>query len=624
MPPSHASSTSAALATGSDEEHPTLSIAILGGGIAGLSCASQLLSQHKKNNGASCHNLEVTLFDTGRLRPGGRCSSRLPGDAPPPEVKNRSSGKYPPKKDERANRRSCDNEGGSNGENNNPQSVQVPENIRRAFDGAQSSTQNANSSRNRIVSSMGAVDHAAQILSISDMDADFGAFQSQLQTWLEEGTVEAFPEGSVCELFSEGENEAKLQSVEGDMYYGKGGMGSIPIALREHCLSFDNSDNGEDTGRSFDIHQDVWVSPSNGVKYIGNRDDPDPSQPQWELRAGKRSLGTYHRLVIAHNGKCADRIISRTPAKAFHSLLRTRFAPYVPQWGGKEMTLNSIYSLVFAIKSPKGGGAGMGGLSSPIAIALAKLSEEDKGVYTIMIKNEPNLRLLSCNTLKHHHAQNANADSNIEVYTLLSSAKFGKKHKGPQENLPMELSEKVVMKLLESLERSLQLKEGSVVESVVDLKLQLWGAAVPMNTWQSNSVGGKGADGFVYDATYGVGACGDWILSPSIAGAWESGRRLADWMLEGETSVGLPDRSSKEDGGKFVPSRAALESGIGTIPSSPNSKSMFEFPSNEQSNRRGGPNRSRRPGRGQNRSKNGNGRRSGGKSRNVAQPMSQG
>ncbi|KAL7528617.1 hypothetical protein ACHAXR_002537 [Thalassiosira sp. AJA248-18] len=333
--------------------------------------------------------------------------------------------------------------------------------------------------------------------------------------------------------------------------------------------------------------------------------------------------------------------MSRTPAKAFHSLLRTKFAPYVPQWGGKEMTLNSIYSLVFAVKSEKGKSSDGGDGSSPIAKAFSKLSssKDDNDVYTVMIKNEPSLRLLSCNTLKHHHRQNQNSESNIEVYTLLSSPKFGKNHKGPQENLPPELTQKVVMKMLKSLEHSLNLKDGSVVDSVVDLKLQLWGAAVPMNTWQSSSTNDNGADGFVYDATYGVGACGDWILHPSIAGAWESGRRLASWMIttsnqggedsssNGSMSVGLPDRSSKESNGKFVPSRIALGSGIGTIPSSPNSFS--ETPANEQSNRPRGRPRSKSPRQPPNGSRNNNGRRQNSNKkgnsskRSTQQPVSQ-
>ncbi len=294
--------------------------------------------------------------------------------------------------------------------------------------------------------------------------------------------------------------------------------------------------------------------------------------------------------------------MSRTPAKAFHSLLRTQFASYVPQWGGNQMTLNSIYSLVFAVKSAKGNDDKVGNssskLTSPIATALSKLSSSSSSSsssnsssipYTVMIKNEPNLRLLSCNTLKHRHAQNRNSDSSIEVYTLLSSATFGKKFKGPQENLPPELVATVVMNLLGSLERSLELQEGTVVDSVVDVKLQLWGAAVPLNTWSSSTVGCKGSgdggtDGFVYDAAHGVGACGDWLVDPSVAGAWESGRRLANWLLVNNhgrnkqmVSVGLPDRSTtKGSSGRFIPSIAALGSGIGTVPTA--STLDYEFP----------------------------------------------
>lgn len=506
--------------------------------------------------------MQITLFDTGRLRPGGRCASRLPNDLPA-VIKNRSSGSMPV-------RRACDDTDLGDGGNSNDT---VPDNIASILRGQQTQI---DGSRDRIFS-MGPVDHAAQILSIPhDVaslvdDSNSDSFQSQVKKWLEDGVLESFPEDSVCELVPVDPNadlsKAKLYPIKGEMYYGKGGMSSIPLAMRSNCLSYNNPDSA-----SFQIQQDVWVSPSNGVKYTGNKNDD--SQPQWELRAGSKSLGKYHRLVIAHNGKCADRIMSKTPARAFHSLLRTKFAPYVPKWGGKEMTLNSIYSLVFAVKSPKNND-GPTELNSPIANALKQLSQPtiSNNVYTVMIRNEPNLRLISSNTLKHHHTQNPSSQSNIEVYTLLSSAQFGKQYKGPQENLPLDLMQTVTMEMLQSLERALGIEKGMVIQNVVDMKLQLWGAAVPMNTWKSGN-----GDGFVYDSQHGVGAAGDWILDPSIAGAWESGRRLAGWIVDGDGSIGLPDLSAANDAsGKFVPSRAALSSGIGTIPSTTNS--VFEFPS---------------------------------------------
>ena len=173
--------------------------------------------------------------------------------------------------------------------------AQVPVNIQRAI-----------SSPDHIVAGMGPVDHAAQILTVpASPSSSFKEFQSQLQQWLEAGVVERFPEGSVCELSSVDDDEqsnSKLESLQGDkMYYGKGGMGSIPIAMRQFCLSFNGY--GENyTGQSFRILQDVWVSPSNGVKYIGSNEDG--ATQLWELWNGKKSLGRYDRLVISHNGKC--------------------------------------------------------------------------------------------------------------------------------------------------------------------------------------------------------------------------------------------------------------------------------------------------------------------------------
>jgi hypothetical protein len=175
---------------------------------------------------------------------------------------------------------------------------QVPMNIQRAI-----------SSLGHIVTGMGPVDHAAQILSVPvSSPSSYDEFRSQLRVWLEAGVVEHFPKGSVCELSFIDDHErisSRLESLkEDDMYYGKGGMGSIPIAMRQFCLSF-NGYGEYYTGQSFRISQDVWVSPSNGVKYIGNIEDSVGGGTQlWELWNGKKSLGRYDRLVIAHNGKC--------------------------------------------------------------------------------------------------------------------------------------------------------------------------------------------------------------------------------------------------------------------------------------------------------------------------------
>ena len=63
----------------------------------------------------------------------------------------------------------------------------------------------------------------------------------------------------------------------------------------------------------------------------------------------------------------------------------------------------------------------------------------------------------------------------------------------------------------------------------------------------------------MYDAEYKAGACGDWLLEASIAGAWTSGRLLAEHMLSeaAPTSHGLQ--------GDFYKSETVAKAGIAAI-----------------------------------------------------------
>lgn len=449
----------------SSQSKPT--VAIIGGGIAGLSCAQHLQSKY-----------DATVFDTGRLRPGGRCSSRFPKDAPKNKKSNRDS-----------------------------------------------------------ILSRYTIDHAAQVLTVPVSDKgendDFGPFRRQVDQWEEVGLVKRFPKNSVAEIVQEDTDASSVPIVRPldskHMYYCADGMGSIPLSMLK-----DNKIN---------IRQDVWISPSNGVKFVGTE-----GNPQWTVQTNGKKFGTFDHVVVAHNGKCADRLMSRTPAKDLHSLLKVDFRPYVPNWGGKRMTLNSIYSLTVALKKSENGK----NISDFIG----------DEVITAFVKNEPSLRLVTNQSLKFGN----NGNDELEVWTILSSPKFAKKFKGPQENLPQERVEEVTRLMLSSFEKSLGMEEGAIDDGLVkDSKLQLWGAAVPLNVWSptGDSVNANNS-GFMYDAENAAGVCGDWLLDPSIAGAWESGRRLANWMSEGkrgdEVSVGLPRL-----GGEFKMSKAAEGSGIGNV-----------------------------------------------------------
>jgi hypothetical protein len=163
------------------------------------------------------------------------------------------------------------------------------------------------------------------------------------------------------------------------------------------------------------------------------------------------------------------------------------------------------------------------------------------------------------------------------VWTILSTPHFAKRYKAPQEHLPDDVVETVTNKLLTSLQEML-LDSGSASSSSssekegppasppllsllrpLESRLQLWGAAVPLNVYDNHR-------GFIYDADHHVGVCGDWLVQPSLAGAWTSGRLLADHLLSAHSSSStLPPTTAGLDG-SFVASAAAQQSGLAAFP----------------------------------------------------------
>lgn len=337
------------------------------------------------------------------------------------------------------------------------------------------------------------------------------------------------PPGSVAVIGKNGSITNFDVPADSRVFMGVGGISALPLAIVK------------DLPNTISVCQDVWVSPSNGVRFTGKR-----HQPRWKVTAKGQTLGEFDRIIIAHNGKCADRLMSRTPAKKLHSLLQTNFSPTVPAWGGKRMTLNSIYSLTFAVKKD------------------TLLSQKTSENVCYFVKNHRNLRFLSCNSRKHQ----PKISSDNEIWTVLSSPHFAKKYKAPQENLPEDIVANVTHILLRSVEESLSLPPDCIMP--IESRLQLWGAALPLNTWTGCSPDNPEKDpppGFVYDDDYGVGVCGDWLLDPSIEGAWESGRRLAEWMAKGGGTVGLPPN------GAFKADEGVSSEGIGSLSAVPTKNS---------------------------------------------------
>ena len=477
-------------------------VAIIGGGIAGLSCAQHLSSSSSSLNR---NILDVTVFDTGRLRPGGRMSSRLPGDRPKEQDdKKNDPGLSPP-----------------------PPTYQY---LSKCI-----------------------VDHAAQLIPLPQLEGNhhqkrrrMQEFVQQVRQWEAQGVVQPFPKDSLWDIVAadSSKNDASFQlepfPKDIPVFHGTKGNGRIPVAMAKHG--------------NFKVVQDVWVSPSNGVRYL-------PQSQQWKVQASGQVLGYFDTLIIAHNGKCADRLMSKTPAKKVHNLLKVNFAASAPREGGKRMTLNSLYSLSFAVSTTNGTSVVSQALPEPFVAGT--------------VCNEPCLKFLTCQTRKYPSA--ALDQDHVEIWTVLSSATFAKKHMAPQEFLPPHVVEHVTGLLLESLERSLGLESSSI--QPLESRLQLWGAAVPLNVWHSSP--NQDADdaeetvGFLYDSEFAVGVCGDWLLQPSIAGAWTSGQRLAQHLLScyshsqeaATTSTTDSFRAADTVGlqGRFVRSPGAHASGIASF-----------------------------------------------------------
>ena len=358
------------------------------------------------------------------------------------------------------------------------------------------------------------VDHAAQFA-----EARTSTFREFLESLERDGKAKRCPPNAIATLSKPGAVAAPMPEAI-PRFIGVGGMGQIADALASSIT---------------DLRQDIWVSPNGGIR----RHNGDG---RWIVKEGKGVESSYDAVVIAHNGKCAERLTSKQPSRAVHMLLRARFAPKLPQKpqpGGGRMTLNSIYSLLFEV--PKG-----------------VMPTEQLGELCTFIQCDDDLRLLSNNAAKHGGGGGGNG-GDTEVWTALSSGTFGKRHKTAQEFLEgTEVEEEVTRLLLEAVSRSVGLDANILTpKTIAASKLQLWGAAQPINAWVVEGEHGEGK-GCCWDADNTIGIVGDWIVPSSdnskddgdaawglpstMESAWLSGRALAEHLADAssvKTSCGL-------------------------------------------------------------------------------------
>ncbi|PHU09875.1 hypothetical protein BC332_21735 [Capsicum chinense] len=239
----------------------------------------------------------------------------------------------------------------------------------------------------------------------------------------------------------------------------------------------------------------------------------EPFNGTWHLSEKGKPCGQFDAIVIAHNGKCANRLLA---ASGLPLIARQM----------KRLELSSIWALLAAFEDPL-----------PTALNAESLPFEGafvKGVDSVSWMANNTKKLLA-------------SDSGPECWTFFSTATFGKQNKVPQESIPTTTVDKVKEAMLEGVEKALGLSKSSLQKPFYT-RLQLWGAALPTNT--------PGIP-CIFDPRGRAGICGDWLLGSSLEAAAISGiavaDQIADYFEQGgpctdEFAIGLHDEYKPLEG----------------------------------------------------------------------------
>ncbi|KAK4282903.1 hypothetical protein QN277_014227 [Acacia crassicarpa] len=299
-------------------------------------------------------------------------------------------------------------------------------------------------------------DHAAQFFTANDR-----RFSELLDDWLEKGLVQEW-QGTIGELHNGGHFIPFPPSPS--RYIGTKGMRPLAHSL----LSETNM---------VSVVRPCWVSKL------------EPCNGMWHLSENGKPCGKFDAIVIAHNGKCANR------------LLMSSGLPLVAKQM-KRLELSSIWALLAAFDDP---------LRLPGSTAAIPF----EGAF---VKGVDSLSWMGNNTKKLLKSQSGGP----HCWTFFSTAAYGKQNKVPQENIPAATATRVKTGMLEGVEAALGLSRGSLQKPFYT-RLQLWGAALPTNTLGIPCI---------FDPYGRTGVCGDWLLGSSIEAAALSGMAMANHIAD--------------------------------------------------------------------------------------------
>lgn len=293
-------------------------------------------------------------------------------------------------------------------------------------------------------------DHAVQFFTVSDQR--FAKIVSFLHG---KKAVKVWP-GKIVHL-KMGKQPEEMKTLQ--MFIGTRGMQTVP-----ECLS-----------SLVHVEGHKWVS---SVLW-------DPLVKKWHV-----DDSWFDYLVVAHNGKCAARLMEHSGAPQIHHLLRVKFGPVLsPQT--QVMQLCSLWVLLFA-------------LTQNVLLG-----------YDGAFVEHPDVSWIGNNTSKY-------CENQMECWTVISTKAFGASHKVPQEFLPPSKEKEVTRLLLNGFAEVTGVDRKMLTPCFT--KVQLWGAANPLNVLQGEAC--------VFQASHNVGICGDWLVSPCIEGAAVSGLSLAEVICQ--------------------------------------------------------------------------------------------
>lgn len=315
-------------------------------------------------------------------------------------------------------------------------------------------------------------DHAAQYFTATDP-----AFQAMADQWEGDGAVRrwAGPVGSLCAgAFTPDASEAPR-------YVAPRGMRSLATYLAGQATKELREAQGGGGGKGMDglveVRRPQWVSSA-----VYTREGAEG----WKLEGRGREQGFFDAIVIAHNGKCANRLSAPMGVPAMHSQL-------------KRLRLSANWALMVAFAAPLPVPGGMEGA---------------------FVRGSDVLSWAANNTAKMGLAgSGGGGGSGPECWTLFTTQEYGKANKVAQESVPAEVAERVTREMLAAFEASLGLEQGKL-PPVVFSKTQLWGAALPTNTPRVPCI---------WDPIGRVGVCGDWVAEGgSMQAAALSGAAMAE------------------------------------------------------------------------------------------------